>query len=261
MAELFFWPALVLYGEAVLGYLGEARRPGLAGYAAIWGVRLGWLAQTALLAVQAARDDGFPWGTWAGSLNLFVWLVVTAYLFWGSRRSYRLLGVAVMPLAAILLVVARAGGGTNAGSKSRYGNLFLVLHVGLVLLAFAGLTLAAALSALYLWQERRLKQRATTILRRPAPSLATLDHLSFRLVVVSLPALTLGIAVGIGRLVIRNDSVDALVVATLVTWVVWTGYLVARLRGVSGRRAAYVALAGFVLVIVVRLALPASHFA
>jgi ABC-type uncharacterized transport system permease subunit len=261
MAELFFWPALVLYGEAVLGYLGEARRPGLAGYAAIWGVRLGWLAQTALLAVQAARDDGFPWGTWAGSLNLFVWLVVTAYLFWGSRRSYRLLGVAVMPLAAILLVVARAGGGTNAGSKSRYGNLFLVLHVGLVLLAFAGLTLAAALSALYLWQERRLKQRATTILRRPAPSLATLVHLSFRLVVVSLPALTLGIAVGIGRLVIRNDSVDALVVATLVTWVVWTGYLVARLRGVSGRRAAYVALAGFVLVIVVRLALPASHFA
>src|SRR5579884_2195941 len=100
MAELLFWPALVCYGEAVLGYVREARRPGLAGYAAIWGVRLGWLAQTALLAVQAARDDGFPWGTWAGSLNLFVWLVVTTYLVWGSRRSYRLLGVAVMPLAA-----------------------------------------------------------------------------------------------------------------------------------------------------------------
>ena len=33
-------------------------------------------------------------------------------------------------------------------------------------------------SALYLWQERRLKRRATTILRRPAPSLATLDRLA-----------------------------------------------------------------------------------
>ena len=261
MAELFFWPALLFYGEAALGYVGEARRPGVAGRAALWGVRLGWLAQTALLAVQAAREDGFPWATWAGSLNLFVWLVVTAYLFWGSRRPYRLLGLTVMPLAAVLFVVSRAGGGTGVGARSHYSNLFLVVHVVLVLAAFAGLTLTAGLSALYLWQERRLKRRSTTILRKPAPSLATLDALAFRLVAWSLPALTLGIGVGIGRLVDRGEDIDALVVATLVTWVVWMAYLVLRLRGIAGRRAAHLALAGFVLVIVVRLALPATHFA
>src|SRR3954452_7755006 len=171
MAELFFWPALLLYGEAALGYVGEARHPGAAGRAALWGVRLGWLAQTALLVVQAARDDGFPWSTWAGSLYPLVWVVVSAYLFGGSRRPYRLLGLTVMPLAAALLIVSRAGGGTGVGTRSHYSNLFLVVHVGLVLAAFAGLTLTAGLSALYLWQERRLKQRATTILRKPAPSL------------------------------------------------------------------------------------------
>src|SRR5207253_2481454 len=100
-------------------------RPRRAGRAATWGVRLGWLAQTALLAVQATRDDGFPWGTWAGSLTLFVWLVVSAYLIWGCRRPYRLLGLVVMPLAVALLVVARAGGGTGIGSASRFSNLFL----------------------------------------------------------------------------------------------------------------------------------------
>jgi ABC-type uncharacterized transport system permease subunit len=262
MAELFFWPALLFYGEAALGYVGEATRaPGRAGRAALWGVRLGWLAQTALLAVQAAREDGFPWSTWAGSLNLFVWLVVTVYLFWGSRRPYRLLGLTVMPFAAALLIVARAGGGTGIGSRSHYSNLFLVVHVGLVLVAFAGFTLTAGLSALYLWQERRLKQRNAGILRKPAPSLATMDRLSFRLAAWSLPALTLGIAVGIGRLISRGDSVDALVVATLVTWVVWAGYLLLRVRGFAGRRAAYVALAGFLLLIVVRLALQSAHFA
>jgi ABC-type uncharacterized transport system permease subunit len=260
LAELLFWPALLLYGEAAVGYLGDARRPGVAGRAATWGVRLGWLVQTALLAVQVERDDAFPWGTWAGSLNLFVWLVVAAYLIWGCRRPYRLLGLVVMPLAAVLLLVARAGGGTGTVERSRYSNLFLVVHVGLVLVAFAGFTLAAALSGLYLWQERRLKTRAATILRRPAPSLATLDRLAMRTVVVSVPALTLGIAVGIGRLVARGERVDALMVATLVTWVVWASYLVLRVRGWSGRRASYVALAGFLLVIVVRLALPASHF-
>jgi ABC-type uncharacterized transport system permease subunit len=261
LAELLFWPALLLYGEAAVGYLGDARRPGVAGRAATWGVRLGWLVQTGLLVVQAAREDGFPWGTWAGSLNLFVWLVVAAYLIWGCRGAYRLLGLAVMPLAAVLLLVAKAGGGMSVGPRSHYSNLFLVLHVGLVLLAFAGLTLSAALSALYLWQERRLKRRESTIFRRPAPALATLDRLAARTAAWSLPPLTLGIAVGIVRLVNRGDRIDALVVATLVTWVAWCAYLVLRRAGWSGRRAAYVALVGFALVIVVRLALPATHFA
>ena len=260
MAELLFWPALLCYGEAAVGYFGYVRHAGAPGRAAIWGVRFGWLAQTALLGVQAARENGFPWGTWAGSLNLFVWLVVTVYL--GVRKPYRLLGLAVMPLAAALLVVARAGGGTGVGTRSHYSNLFLVLHVGLVLIAFAGFTLAAALSAFYLWQERRLKRREVTILRRQAPSLATLDRLAARVVLFSLPALTLGIAVGVARLLGNGDRIDALVAATVVTWLVWAAYLVLRAtRGLSGRRAAYVALAGFALVIVVRLALPATHFA
>ena len=262
MAELLFWPALLLYGEAAVGYLGDARRPGPAGRIATWGVRLGWLAQTALLAVQAARDDGFPWGTWAASLDLFVWLVVSAYLIWGCRRPYRLLGLVVMPLAVALLVVARAGGGTGVGSASHYSNLFLVLHVGLVLAAFAGLTLAAGLSAFYVWQERRLKTRPAAILRRQVPALATLDGLAFRIVAWSLPLLTVGIGVGFARLVVRDDPFDAVIAATAVTWLVWCAYLGLRLlAGWSGRRAAYLALAGFALVVVVRLALPATHFA
>lgn len=262
MAELLFWPALLLYGEAAVGYLGDMRRPGSAGRAATWGVRLGWIAQTALLVVQATRDDGFPWGTWASSLELFVWLVVSAYLIWGCRRPYRLLGLAVMPLAVALLVAARAGGGTGVGSSSHYSNLFLVLHVGFVLAAFAGFTLAAALSALYVWEERRLQTRPATILRRQMPALATLDELALRTVVWSLPLLTLGVAVGLARLVTRGDRLDALIAATVVTWLVWCAYLGLRLfAGWAGRRAAYLALAGFALVIVVRLALPVTHFA
>jgi len=262
LAELLFWPALLFYGEAAVGYLGDARHPGIPGRLATWGVRLGWLAQTALLVAQAARGDGFPWGTWASSLDLFVWLVVSAYLIWGCRAPYRLLGLAVMPLAVALLVAARAGGGTGVGGVSHYSTLFLVLHVGLVLAAFAGFTLAAGLSGLYVWQERRLKSRPATILRRRVPPLATLDSLALRTVVWSLPLLTLGIAVGLARLVSRHDPMDAVIAATVVTWVVWCSYLGLRLvAGWAGRRAAYLALAGFVLVVVVRVVLPGSHFA
>ena len=262
MAEFFFWPALVAYGEAAVAYFGEVRHPGAAGRVATWGVRIGWLVQTALLAVQAARADGFPWSSWAGSLNLFVWLVVGAYLIWGCRPRYRLLGLAVLPLAVVLFVLARIGGGTGVGTRSHYSNLFLVLHVGLVLVAFAGFTLAAALSALYLWQERRLKRREASILRLRAPALARLDEVVARTVLVALPALTLGIAVGIVRLRDHGGGFDALMAVTLLTWAFYGGYLLLRyLGGWRGRRSAYIVLAGFVLVAVVRLALPVTHFA
>ena len=109
MVELLFLPALIGYGEAAVAYAGEAWHPGRAGKLATWGVRLGWLAQTALIAVLFARSDGFPWDTWAGTLNLFVWLVVGIYLVWGCRARYRLLGLTIMPLAAGLLARVLVG--------------------------------------------------------------------------------------------------------------------------------------------------------
>jgi len=252
VAEALFWPALIGYGEAAFAY-ASPRYTRLG----TWGVRIGWLAQTALLAAQAAGADAFPWSSWAGSLNLFVWFVVGAYLIWGCRPRFRLLGLAVMPLAAALFLVARIGGGTDAGVKSGYGNVFLVLHVGLVLAAFAGFTLAAALAALYLWEERRLKRRAADILRLRLPPLASLEQLTWRTIAVSLPLLTLGLAAGVIRQRERGGSLDALEVVTLVTWLAYSGFLALR---PTGRRAAYLALGGFVLVIVARLVLAGSHF-
>jgi ABC-type uncharacterized transport system permease subunit len=251
--EALFWPALLGYGEAAIAYTSPRFTS-----AGTWGVRLGWLAQTGLLVVQAAHADGFPWSTWAGSLNLFVWLVVGAYLIWGCRPRFRLLGLAVMPLAVVLFIAARVGGGTAAGKHSGYGNLFLVLHVGLVLAAFAGFTLAAALSALYLWEERRLKRRAADILRLRLPSLVVLERLTWRTVLVGLPLLTLGLAAGFVRLGEDGGGFDAAMAVAVLTWALYGGFLAVR---PTGRRAAYVALLGFALVIVVRLALSGSHFA
>jgi ABC-type uncharacterized transport system permease subunit len=237
-------------------------RPGRLVRHAIWGVRLGWLAQTVLLVAQAAGADGFPWDSWAGSLNLFVWMCVGAYLIWGCRAPFRLLGLVVMPLAAALLGLAWifGGAGTQAGSGS--GSIFLAFHVGLILAAFAGFTLAAALSVLYLWQERRLKERAPGVLRLLSPSLETLEALTVRTIAVALPALTVGIGLGLARLREDGAGFDAIMGVTLLTWVVYAAFLVLRWEaGWRGRRAAWLALAGFVLVILVRLVLtPFAHF-
>jgi ABC-type uncharacterized transport system permease subunit len=170
--------------------------------------------------------------------------------------------VVVTPLAVALFVAARLGGGTDLGERSHYSNLFLVLHVGLVLAAFAGFTLAAALAAVYLFQERRLKRHDAAILRVPAPALDTLDRLSARTILFALPALSLGIAAGVVRLEEEGGGVDALMVFTAAAWLAYGAYLGLRFgAGWRGRKTAVLALTAFVLVIVIRIALPGTHFA
>lgn len=246
---------MLAYGEAAFAYAGELRGPGLAGRLATWGVRLGWLAQTALLVGQAASAEGFPWRTWAGSLNLFVWLVVGAYLIWGCTPRYRLLGLVVMPVAATLLALAWAGGGTSVQEGERSGAV-LAVHVALMLAGFAGLTLAAGMAALYLWQERRLKRHERGVLKVRVPPLEALDQLAARTVLASLVLLTLGI--GVGASSFERGDFDAAMAVTILVYAVYAALLVLRHEGWRGRRAALLNLAGFTLVAIV---LPLTHFA
>jgi ABC-type uncharacterized transport system permease subunit len=259
VAELLVWPALLAYGEAAIAYAGNARSPGVLGRLATWGVRLGWLAQTALLVVQASGAGGFPWSTWAGSLNLFVWLVVSAYLIWGCSPRYRLLGLAVMPLAAAFLAVSYAAGGVNDAGGTAWGDIAIVLHVGLILVSFAGFTVAGALAAFELWQERVLKSHPAGLLRLRVPSLLVLDRLTITTVAVSLVALTAGIVPGLTRLPERGP--DALVAGTIVLWALGASVLYLRVR--EGRRelAAVLALGAVGTVVVLQLGLLLAHVA
>jgi ABC-type uncharacterized transport system permease subunit len=252
MAELLFWPALLGYGEAAIAY-ASPRHTRLA----TWGVRIGWLAQTGLLVYQASRLDGFPWASWAGSLNLFVWFTVGAYLIWGCQARYRLVGLTVMPLTVGLFIASRIGGGTAAGEKSHYSNMFLTIHVGCVLAAFAGFTLAASLAGLYLLEERGLRRHSPNILRLKLPSLVVLEKLTVRTIAISLPLLTIGLVAGFIRLREEGKGVDTLMTATIFAWAVYAGLLALRPKG---RRTAYLALLGFAIVLLARIVLAGSHF-
>lgn len=256
MAELLVLPVLIGYGEAAVAYAGELRGSGRYGRIGIWGVRIGWLAQTALLGVQALSADGFPWGTWAGALNLLSWLIVSAYLVWGCKPRYRLVGLAVMPVAVALLVLAWAGGGTGVEDSDGDG-WALAVHAALMLAGFASLLVAAATAFLYLYEDRGLSRRDTRLLRLRLPSLEGLERLSARAALAGLVLLSGGIVVGLAGLDV--DGVDAAMTVTVAIWAFYgLALLLRREAGLQGRRFAWTLVAGAVLVAVV---LPLTHFA
>jgi ABC-type uncharacterized transport system permease subunit len=255
MVELLVWPTVIAYGVAALVYVGELRGHTRYSRLGIWGVRIGWLAQTVLLVAQAFSADGFPWGTWAGALNLLSWLVVSGYLVWGCRPRYRLLGLALMPLAAGLVVLSWLGGGTALDADG--DGAALATHAALMLAGLASFTVAAAMAALYVLEERRLKRRDTRVLRPRLPSLEALDRLAARATLAGLVLLTAGIAVGLAWLDV--NGLDAAMTVAVLIWVLYVLALVVRWEaGVRGRRFARLLLVGLVLVAAV---LPVTHFA
>jgi ABC-type uncharacterized transport system permease subunit len=181
---------------------------------------------------------------------------VSAYLIWGCRPRYRLLGLAVMPPAAVLLLAAWAGGGTGVEDGDRTGVL-LAVHAGLMLAGLAALTLAAGMSALYVWEDRRLKRRDRTLLRLRVPPLESLDRLSSRAVLVALGVLGGGIVAGLASF--DPGDFDLTMAVTLVVCAAYAGLLLLRHEaGLHGVRFARLTLLTFVLVVLV---LPITHFA
>jgi len=256
MAELLVWPALIAYGEAAFAYAGVMRGADRLGRLGIWGVRIGWLAQTGLLVAQALSSDGFAWRTWAGALNFLAWLVVSGYLVWGCRPRYRLVGLAVMPVAVGLLALAWAGGGTGV-SESDPGGWILAAHAVLILAAFASFTIGAGAALLYLLEERRLKRRDAGLLRLRLPSLEALDRMAARITLVGLALLSLVVVAGLTQL--DRGDVDATMTVTVVVLALYGLVLVVRREvGLRGRRFALGLLLGFTLVAIV---LPITHFA
>jgi ABC-type uncharacterized transport system permease subunit len=130
------------------------------------------------------------------------------------------------------------------------------VHAALMLAGFAGLTLAAGMAALYLWQERRLKRHERRVLKVRMPPLDALDRLGARAVLGSLGLIALGILVGVTTF--EREDLDAAMVVTLGIVGVFSALLLLRRQGWRGRRAALLTLAGFALVAVV---LPITHFA
>ena len=188
-----------------------------------------------------------------------------AYLTFRRRFRIDALGLLVSPLGLAFLLGTFFLG--KPEPEPRLSPIFITLHVLSNLMGVALFTLAGGAAALYLVQERRLKEKKPPMARRGSlPALDTLDTAEHRFLVAGFPLLTLGIVTGTyWARKLELGSPDEVMRAILgyATWLLIGGVLLLRAAaGWRGRRSAYGTIAGLIcaaLVLVLYLIRPSSE--
>ncbi|PFG42105.1 cytochrome c-type biogenesis protein CcsB [Isoptericola jiangsuensis] len=221
-----------------------------------------WLG-TALLLVgivlRGLAAGRTPWANMYEFTLVGSFVAMAVFLVWNLRRDVRFLGAFVTGIVTLFLVL-----GLNAfhvaatGVQPALQNYWLVLHVGVAIVATGIFTVAFVLSVLQLLRDFR--DENVPFLARPGfrwldrtPSPVTLESMSFRLNAVAFVLWTFTI---IGGAIWAEDAWgrywgwDPKEVWSFVIWVIYAAYLHARTtRGWSGRRAAWFVVVGYACVL------------
>jgi ABC-type transport system involved in cytochrome c biogenesis permease subunit len=268
------WWSRGLVDLALTGYLWATLQAltELAGRRVAWPVPTrallvtAWGVHTLGLVLRAVALGRPPVGGLHAALSMIVWAAVLL-LLWAERRyalralpAFILAPVALLSLIAAVAPEAAVFAGPGAPGQSGHA-LLIVLGLGALAGNFAG-------ALMYVLQERALRRGALAGLSRRLPPLGTLDRFSFHALVVGFPFLTLGIVVGTisaARAYGLGWLWQPTPVVALATWAIYAAALWLRAgAGWGGRRAAYLALAGFAAMVTtlsVSLLLSTRHVA
>ena len=187
------------------------------------------------------------------SFSLFAATAVLAFLLVYWRYKITTLGVFAFPAIFVMTFVANLA---SYNSRDYIPELlmsrWIYIHTPLVILGYVAFFVAFSAAVLYLIQERELKLKR--VFHNRLPSLEICDDLAYRSLAVGFPLMTLGILSG----ALWAQQVwgvqwmrDPKILLAFLTWFIYLMLIHYRLiAGWRGKKAAYMAIAGFVGVLV-----------
>lgn len=225
---------------------------------ALWSLGAGFVLHTLSLVIDWVQDGHYPLFGLRETLSFLAWTLVATYGFTLYRYRTTALGSVTMPLISILTfaaLVARNNSSTADGAVTggAGASWLFPLHTTLLLFAYAAFFVVFVASIMYLLQERNLKLKTFSAFFHRLPSLTTVNEIATTTAGIGLTLLTLGIATGMlwsstrdGRLW-HNDPKE---IFAALTWLLYLALILYRTSASwRGRRAAWLGVAGFALVL------------
>jgi ABC-type transport system involved in cytochrome c biogenesis permease subunit len=262
---------LILYAAAGIAYaIHFARRDVMVGRTATTLLLLGVLAHTFVIGMQTMEVRHVPIANPSRAVSTFVWLLTLSYLYLELTTDERAMGVFVLPIIVGLQLVPVLYPGVENRNPVLDSPWFWI-HVMSLLFAYATFGLAGVLGLTYVLQFKEIKKKHLGYFYTRLPSLQILDRMNSRATMTGWLFLTLGLVVGViwtlqARPLAPDDSnlqamslEDPKILFAVLTWGVYSFAVFARrAMGWSGRRAALLSAAGFIIVLLNFV--PVSYF-
>ncbi len=216
---------------------------------ATWGThssRLALVFLTLCLVTRALATGHGPFTNQYEFSVSFAFGIVAAYCFFEWRYRVRTIALLILPIAAALQLYAVTQSATaNPLVPALQNGFLLAVHVVVAIFAYGAFAVSFGAAGLYLISPPE---------GRPGlPRPEVLDKLGYKAVIIGFPLLTMVIVLGAVWAEIAWGSYwswDPKETASLVTWLIYGGYLHARVaRGWVGRGAAWLLVAGFASVL------------
>ncbi|MHA1538526.1 MAG: cytochrome C assembly family protein [Alphaproteobacteria bacterium] len=226
-----------------------------------------WLLLAVALAGPGAWATVQLTGHWQTGFSTALWLTVAASvlvfacLAVATRSAWRLTPLLVPYLAVLggLAMIWQASPGQPLSGEAPQS--WLAAHIIVSVLTYALITIGAVAGLAVLLQERALKARRPTGFTHRLPAIAEAERLEIRLLLAGEVVLGAGLLTGIATLYAGSGAVivpDHKTIFAIVAFVVIALLLLLRhFLGIRGRRAARLALAGYLFI---TLAYPGVKF-
>jgi cytochrome c-type biogenesis protein CcsB len=219
-----------------------------------WSTAAGFILHTAALIADWVIDGHYPLFSLRETLSFLAWALVVLYFVVRYRYRAQAVGAVTTPLITVLIFTGLMLGSDSINTPASFSATWLFpIHTTLLIYAYAAFFIVFVASVMYLLQERELKLKTFSAIFHRLPSLTTVNELATYAAAVGLALLTLGIATGMiwsstryGR-IWQNDPKE---IFAILTWLLYLFLIIYRTTANwRGRRAAWLGVVGFVLVL------------
>jgi cytochrome c-type biogenesis protein CcsB len=213
---------------------------------------VGFVCHAASILVRAYDLHTFAFTQRYESFSLFAALAVLAFLLVYWKYKIASLGIFSFPAIFVMTFVANLAYDPQNSVSEVLRSRWIYIHLPLIILGYVAFFVAFSAAVLYLLQERELKLKRVFFSR--LPSLEICDDLVYKSLAIGFPLMTLGILSGAlwaqQELGVSWMS-DPKILLAFVTWLIYLLLIHYRLiAGWRGKKAAYLAIVGFISVVV-----------
>ena len=216
-------------------------------------LQLAFLTHAIDLIVVSLERHRFPASNFVEAFWALTCLTVLLFLLTFRDRNKEAAAVVLLPITILSIILKLLLPGREETLQPVLGSGWIYIHIPLMILSVAALTISFLTAIMYLIQERQLKLKRTSFLLERLPSLEASDEISYKSLWFGFFLLTLGMITGmIWSKYLRGIywSWDSKEIWALITWTLYAILLHGRMLSAwRGRKAAYLAIIGFVLIV------------